>query len=420
MCGKTRTTKGITMKRVPILKKDYPENFNKVAKYISKNWTNDKLSLEDARQKLAVWIGYNSIYELENSFADKIPNLIDVNSLIYSIQNKMSESFKKETKEITNYDYSHIYSIWKYYKENTFKKIPFYLLSALDKSRTDVFSGIYDKVAERMSLFIQNYRYGGYYGLFTTYADRIEDIDSAIDYDKTTNLLNFFDEYECFPYGRGSSHLSVITQISERVEKYFDEKGRWKLRVLNEEGYELEYFDVLDILLSWFKEDGKGSSGTPFYVIDNRKDTHWLFNSLQNAIKELEENNYKRVEIIEEVEETNDSNNGMTNKSERAYFIDEFSNFGGAFSEGMQKLWEMGSGLKRPVSKEDETGYSYMDGKPILITDRFKTIENKIYNIGTKPNNEYYAYLEEEPLKVFDLAEFDKKAIQLFYATQSL
>lgn len=53
------------MKRVPILKKDYPENFNKVAKYISKNWTSDKLSLEDARQKLANWIGYNSIYELE-------------------------------------------------------------------------------------------------------------------------------------------------------------------------------------------------------------------------------------------------------------------------------------------------------------------------------------------------------------------
>lgn len=415
------------MKRVPILKKDYPENFNKVAKYISKNWTSDKLSLEDIRQKLANWIGYNSIYELENSFVDKIPNLIDINSLMYSIQDKMRISYLESIKEITGFDYSHINSIWDYYKENTFKKIPFYLLSALDKSKIDVFSGIYDKVAERMSLFIQNYRYGGYYGLFTEYADSIDSIDFAIDYDKTANLLSFFDDYECFPYGRGNSHLSVITQISERVEKYFDEKGIWKLRVLDEEGHELQYYEVINIILSWFKEDGKKTSGTPFYVIDSRKGNHWLFKSLNSAMKELKENNYKKVEVekVEEKEEDEGNINQETcNVRKIRYMLDESWSYTSNEVNEVQKLFSAGSGLRRSPVKEDETGYFYMDGKPILINESFKTMDGKVYHIGSKTDDSnrtnFYVYLKENPFEIFDLADFDKKAIQLFYAIQSI
>ena len=81
------------MKRVPLTHKDYPENFNKLAKYISKNWIDDKLSLEQSRQQLATWLGYNSIFELEKSFVKSIPGLVDVDALMYSIKEKIETSF---------------------------------------------------------------------------------------------------------------------------------------------------------------------------------------------------------------------------------------------------------------------------------------------------------------------------------------
>ena len=90
----------------------------------------------------------------------------------------------------------------------------------------------------------------------------------------------------------------------------------------------------------------------------------------------------------------------------------------------VQKLFSAGSGLRRSPDKKDETGYFYMDGKPILINESFKTMDGKVYHIGSKTDDSnrtnFYVYLKENPLEIFDLADFDKKAIQLFYATQSI
>lgn len=110
------------MKRVPLTHKDYPENFNKLAKYISKNWIDDKLSLEQSRQQLATWLGYNSIFELEKSFVKSIPGLVDVDALMYSIKEKIKRSFK-DAYENKDFGYMYINDKWEQY-ERKIKKNP--------------------------------------------------------------------------------------------------------------------------------------------------------------------------------------------------------------------------------------------------------------------------------------------------------
>jgi hypothetical protein len=302
------------MKRVPITQKDYPENFNNVAKYLGRNWIDQKLSFEASRQLLANAIGYNSIHELERAFLKRLPNLIDVNHLKFSIKQNLQDEYKKQSRD-ADVGYHLTSARWNEYEKTTFSKIPFYKLDALNESKDDVFGGVYNKVAESMSLFIQNYRYGGYYGIFLPHADSAGDIDHAIDYDKTNNLIDFFDEYECFPFGRGNSHISVITEIGERSNKWFNEDGEWKIEIWhpernNPDEYQCEtYTDVLIEILSWFKEASKGCSGSPWYVIDTKKnENHWLFKALGDAMQKLAENNYKKIPSTEKKIEEDERN----------------------------------------------------------------------------------------------------------------
>lgn len=278
------------MKRVPITQNDYPENFNNVAKYIGRNWTIQKLGLEKSRQLLAIATGYNSIYELEKSFANKLPNIIDTDELLRAVEKKLQDQFKKQYQE-ENKTVEGGYELWGEFKENIFPKIPLYQIAALNKSLTaNVFDGIYDAVAQQLPLYIENYRYGGYYGMFAPGAWNIGNIESAIDYDKTNNLIGFLSDYECFPFGWGNNHISVITQIKDRVDMYFNAQGNWKLEVYDLDDNELSYSAVWDEVLSWFKEASKKSSGTPWYVIDNKKnEKHWLFESLNKAMEVMQD-----------------------------------------------------------------------------------------------------------------------------------
>ena len=50
-------------------------------------------------------------------------------------------------------------------------------------------------------------------------------------------LHGFLHEYECFPFGSGENHISVITMIQDRVNKYFDEEGNWKIEIFEPNEY---------------------------------------------------------------------------------------------------------------------------------------------------------------------------------------
>jgi hypothetical protein len=405
------------MKRVPLTQKDYPENFNKVAKYIAKKWIDKKLQLEESRQILAKVIGYNSIHELEKTFVNKLPNLMDIDNLISGIRRKMEDEYNRQWRE-ANAGYHLASAKWGKFNDDIFPKIPFYLLEALDKSKDDIFAGTYDKVADRMSLYIQNYRYGGYYGIFIPYVDRAGDIDNAIDYDKTANLISFFGEYECFPFGRGDSHISVITEISERVDKYFDEDGNWKLRVRNEDGYELHYFEVIDEILSWFEEDSKTSSGTPWYVIDSRKgDNHWLFKALDDAVSELKNNDYKRVPDI--VEDEDEEISSASPKTTPFLIMDEFHS---AASPDFANIFESTGGLRGNDNRQS-TKLKDTTGTVMKVGDNVVSEGGDEYKVDCHINtDDFFLYNVKDLKDTIRLKDYEGKLTikNPFVATQSI
>lgn len=311
------------MKRVPITQKDYPENYNNVAKYIGRNWNDKKLSLEQSRQLLAYIIGYSSIYELEKSFVDKLPNLIDTEALKHNILSKLEDKFAEDFKT-DDIDFIKLREMFREYRDNTFSKIPFYHLSALNTSKQDIFSGKYEKVAEYHPLYIESFRYGGgFYGLLLPNPWVTDEISTWVDGDKTTNFVSFMFEYECFPFGQGNSHISVLTQISERANKYFDEHGNWDFEIINPEGEYLGYREVMDEIMSWYKEDNKESSGTPWYVVDAKKrENHWLIKALNSVMVSFEaRNKTKETPKKEAVEDEKPS------KVPKIFLLDEAHSF---------------------------------------------------------------------------------------------
>lgn len=381
------------MKRVPLNNKDYPENFNKVAKYIGKNWIDKTLTLEQSRQLLAKAIGYNSVYELEKSFMDKLPNLIDINALISQIKYKMKDIYEQEWRE-GDQGFHLAHAKWEKFKDGVFPKIPFYLFQALDESKEDIFGGIYDKVADRMSLLIQNHRFGGYYGIFTHSSDVLPDIDHNIYIDKTSNLYSFFEQYECFPFGSGNSHISVITQIKERVEKYFDMDGVWKLRVVNPDGHELQYYEVINEILSWFDDD-KSSKGSGWYVIDGkRQQSHWLFAALDDAVEKLKNNNFERINI-----NASDISDEDPHNPHRPYlFLDEGYHFP---AEGMPELLNAFRGLpsktdsRQASNKKDTGGMLIRDGDLVIDED------GKSYKVDR--------HIKSKSLFIYELSNIDNQ-----------
>lgn len=151
---------------------------------------------------------------------------------------------------------------------------------------------IYTKVAERNPLFIAYYRYGlsdNFYGLLLPYVEIAEHIDLAVDGDKTMNLIFFLEEYECFPFALGKTHEEVFTKIKERTSKFFDGHGNWKIKITHDDE-DLSYEEVWGIIKGWYKEAGKKSMGTPFYVIAGKKlENHWLFDALAKEIERVEQ-----------------------------------------------------------------------------------------------------------------------------------
>lgn len=413
------------MKRVILTHKDYPENFNKLAKYISKNWI-EKLSLEKSRQQLALWLGYNSIFELEKSFAQTVPSLINIDELMSYIKKKMESDFKDKIRK-KGFGFHYVYDKWTDFEKTTFTKIPFYLIEALDKSKQSNFQGAYDKVANLYPLFIENFRFGGYYGLFVPYADAISIIEGTLNLDKTQQLYDFLYHYECFPFGTGNNHISVITQIQDRVTKYFDEEGDWKIEVFNpsiewdgdEKPKPLTHFEVWEILLDWFKELDE------WYVIDTKKnEKHWLFEALENSIKKLKENNYKKIEKVAEkkdsVMEKNESRIPLT------LLMDETNAF---INTELQKLNnELRTNPRlnlNTVDMREET--EYKDCNKNIIKDEDKLFKNgNYYRVEKSPiSNKYYIYNENNLNEVFELSEVSTSDLMIvpkgtFIATQSI
>lgn len=459
------------MKRVPLTHKDYPENFNKLAKYISKNWIDDKLPLEQSRQQLAVWLGYNSIFELEKSFVKSIPSLVDVDALIYSIDEKIKTSFK-ETYQNKDFGYMYINGKWEQYKNEKLRKTPFYLIEALDKSKINNFLGTYDKVAKRYPLFIQDYRFGGYYGLFAPYADAISTIEGTIGLDKSMQLHGFLHEYECFPFGSGQNHISVITMIQDRVNKYFDEEGNWKIEIFEPNEYLEEdetpqpmlYNDVWNILLEWCKDLDK------WYVIDDKKrENHWLIESLDKAIKELQDNDYKKVpkvplkessqeygkyfnidnkiegfeniklldienktneEIQDEIYKNLEELAATAKTPNKTYVMDEAYNFVSKKNKLPYILDESGSipntelikardsYLKsslnlHKVDLRSDTGFRDINNESIKDSERLYK-DGKNYRVELKPkSNEYYMYDEEDLNIIINLKDIDTRDYEI-------
>jgi len=408
------------MKRVLLTQKDYPENFNKLAKYIAKNWTNRQLQFEESRQLLAKIIGYNSIHELERTFVKKLPNLIDIDDLFSNIKYKISELYKEDYVNNSKFGNVHILDLWGAYETNIFEKIPFYLLAALNRSAENIFTGVYDAVANRHSLFITDRRYGGgYYGMFLPYVDRASDIDDAIEGDKTENLIDFFREYECFAFSEGQSHISVITQLKDRVEKYFDENGEWKIKIYHPD-YEnpddctpMLYFEVLDEILSWFKSYGEWN------VVDTKKkEKHWLLEKLDNAIKELQDNNYEKVEKIQSTIEDTVHNSNSEHRNINC-ILDESASF--QHSTGVFEKMAMSGRLQAKPTKEEEVGILNMFDEPIYIYDRLKDKDGRDYRVCKyRDSEDIFLYATDEPGKILELKDYDKKLIPLNCMTQNL
>lgn len=451
------------MKRVPLTHKDYPENFNKLAKYISKNWIDDKLSLEQSRQQLATWLGYNSIFELEKSFVKSIPSLVDVDALMYSIKEKIKISFS-DAYINKDFGYMYIHSKWEQYEKERLLKIPFYLIEALDKSKINNFLGAYDKVAKRFPLFIQDYRFGGYYGLFAPYADAISTIEGTIGLDKSMQLHGFLHEYECFPFGSGQNHISVITMIQDRVNKYFDEEGNWKIEIFEPNEYLEEdeqpqpmlYNDVWNILLEWCKDLDK------WYVIDDKKrEKHWLIESLDKAIKELQDNDYKKIpkeplnkkvmdfgkifnaatndniiDSLEVVDVKNMSEEDImntiqdkleklsnTSSDNKLYTIDESHKLINILDESgsipnteliKARDYFLSSSLNlHKVDLRSDTGFRDINNEPIKDSERLYK-DGKNYRVELKPkSNEYYMYDEEDLNIIINLKDIDTRDYEI-------
>ena len=399
------------MRRVMLTHKDYPENFNKLAKYIGKIWFN-KMSLEQSRQQLALWLGYNSIFELEKSFVKTIPGLINIDELMFSIKEKMSQDYKNILKE-KGYGFHYIYDTWTNFESNFFAKIPFYLIESLDKSKQQNFFGVYDKVAKRYPLFIQDYRFGGYYGLFVPYADSISDIEGTIGSDKTMQLHGFLCEYECFPFGTGNSHISVLTEIQEKVSKYFDEEGNWKIEIYDpniewdedEEPKPLLYFEVWNIILDWFNKN-IGS----WYIIDTIKNEHWLFKELDRAVKELKDNNFKKVEKIIEIEKP--LNEQINSKVPMNYLFDEMHSVPNdeliKFHNELQNNPRLNLHINM-VDNKEETMHEDLNGE--IIKDGDKLFKDGNYYMVEKNSktNEFYIYNQNNLNEIYKLNEVSTK-----------
>jgi hypothetical protein len=359
---------GNKMKRVPLLKKDYPENFNKVAKYIGKNLTVENIPLEQSRQLLAKLFGYNSIHELENSFVEKIPNLISVDMYLNNINNKIHKYLVSKLQEDTNYSYSHILSILRDFDKKVFIKIPFYLINALDKAKEDIFKGNYNEIAMTMPLFTNYCNNYGFYGIFLPYINSFLELKSEIDNNELSLLLDFFSTNECFPFGKGETHLSVITDIKDRADKYFTSNGTWKLKVLNEKGREISYDEVVSIIFSLAKDDKKDMWEKLDYS------NHWIFNSIEKAIENFEDSS-----INKELAET--------------------------------KLIE----IDMETEYFKESNFYYSNGKKICNNQSFKTNEGEQFKVCVSTDkHEFYAISLNNPYKVSELKNYDKEVYQIF------
>lgn len=344
------------------------------------------------------------------------------------------------------------------------RKIPFYLIEALDKSKINNFLGTYDKVAKRYPLFIQDYRFGGYYGLFTPYADAISTIEGTIGLDKSMQLHGFLYEYECFPFGSGQNHISVITMIQDRVNKYFDEEGNWKIEIFEPNEYLEEdetpqpmlYNDVWNILLEWCKDLDK------WYVIDDKKrEKHWLIESLDKAIKELQDNDYKKVpkeplnkkamdygkvfnaatndNIIDSLEVVDVKNmseedimNTIQDKLEKLsnissdnklYKIDESHKLINILDESgsipnteliKARDYFLSSSLNlHKVDLRSDTGFKDINNEPIKDSERLYK-DGKNYRVELKPkSNEYYMYDEEDLNTIINLKDIDTRDYEI-------
>ena len=85
MCGQAATTKGVTM-RIAILRADLPAKFNKVAKYMGRHWPAGKLAQNKSRETLALLLGYNSYYELDQvADSQELPIQIQLNKIVSSM-----------------------------------------------------------------------------------------------------------------------------------------------------------------------------------------------------------------------------------------------------------------------------------------------------------------------------------------------
>lgn len=413
------------MKRVLLTHKDYPENFNKLAKKISKNWI-EKMPLEKSRQQLALWLGYNSIFELEKSFVQTVPSLIDIDELMNNIKKKMETNFKDKAKE-KGFGFHYVYAMWSDFENTIFNKIPFYLIEALDRSKQSNFQGAYDKVANKYPLFIQDFRFGGYYGLFAPYADAISTIEGTLSLDKTQQLYDFLYQYECFPFGTGNNHISVITEIQDRVTKYFDEEGNWKIEIYDptiqwdedEEPKPLLYFEVWNILLEWFKELDE------WYVIDSKKDKkHWLFEVLEKSINELKENNYKKNEKV--VEEKDSTMEEDKKRIPLPLLMDETNAIVNTEFQKLNNDLMTNSRLNlKTIDIREETEYKDCDGN--IIKDGDKLFKNgNYYRVEKSPiSSMYYIYDENDLNEVFNLNEVSTNDLKIvpkgtFFLTQSI
>ena len=72
--------------RISILRADLPANYNKVAKYMGRHWPTGKLPHNKSRESLALLLGYNSYYELDQ-VADKqvLPNQVQLKKIVSSM-----------------------------------------------------------------------------------------------------------------------------------------------------------------------------------------------------------------------------------------------------------------------------------------------------------------------------------------------
>ncbi len=384
---------------------------------------------------------------------------------MYSIKEKIKTSFSDAYKN-KDFGYMYINDKWEQYEREKLIKNPFYLIEALDKSKINNFLGAYDKVAQRFPLFIQDYKFGGYYGLFAPYADAISTIEGSIHWDKSMQLHGFLYEYECFPFGSGQNHISVITMIQDRVNKYFDEEGNWKIEIYEPNEYLDEdetpqpmlYNDVWNILLEWCKDSDK------WYVIDDKKrEKHWLIEALNKAIKELQDNDYKKVskeslkevikvintvtpdKIIDNVEVINffgtsekdaiqtiqDRLEKFSNTSSdnKLYTIDESHKLINKIDDSAlipNRDYFLSSNLHlQKVDVRNDTGFKDINNEPIKDGENLYK-DGKNYRVELKPkSNEYYLYDESDLSIVFNLKDIDTRDYEItprgmFRFTQSI